>query len=304
MDTNDHLYHYTSQDGLLGILQNKKLWMTNILYLNDSSEFEYTLNIVKKEIKIIMEEIPQKPQPALSNSINKNDIGYGLSIKIDSDINFNKYTFFESIYQILDRFLLSSFATESYVFSLSKKKDDLNQWRGYCPEEGGYCIEFNNTDLSSIINSRKNYAIKQCIYDIKEINKIVKSIIDKTNRLIENNQDGLMMSKFNSEVSATLLSNIVYISSFIKHISFSDELETRIIHYGKCNVMKYRNGKSMILPYMELPITNENDDLPISKIIIGPTPNQELSKMSVQHLVEYLKYNIEVVSSDIPYRSM
>ena len=112
------------------------------------------------------------------------------------------------------------------------------------------------------------------------------------------------MSKFNSEVSATLLSNIVYISSFIKHISFSDELETRIIHYGKCNVMKYRNGKSMILPYMELPITNENDDLPISKIIIGPTPNQELSKMSVQHLVEYLKYNIEVVSSDIPYRSM
>jgi len=46
-----HLYHYTSQKGLLGILQSKKLWMTNILYLNDSSEFLYTVDLVKTELE-------------------------------------------------------------------------------------------------------------------------------------------------------------------------------------------------------------------------------------------------------------
>jgi hypothetical protein len=47
-----HLYHYTSQKGLLGILEHDNLWMTNILYLNDSSEFKHTLDLVKTELEI------------------------------------------------------------------------------------------------------------------------------------------------------------------------------------------------------------------------------------------------------------
>jgi hypothetical protein len=34
------LYHYTTLDGLLGILDKKELWATGISYLNDTSEFE------------------------------------------------------------------------------------------------------------------------------------------------------------------------------------------------------------------------------------------------------------------------
>ena len=33
MDKPEYLYHYTSREGLLGILKNDSLWMTNILYL-------------------------------------------------------------------------------------------------------------------------------------------------------------------------------------------------------------------------------------------------------------------------------
>lgn len=50
MENTKPLYHYTSQRGLLGILESKKLWMTNILYLNDSSEFIYTWELVKPEL--------------------------------------------------------------------------------------------------------------------------------------------------------------------------------------------------------------------------------------------------------------
>src|SRR6266568_442547 len=42
------LYHYTSQEGLLGILSSKTLWATRIQSLNDSTEFAYTLALLKK----------------------------------------------------------------------------------------------------------------------------------------------------------------------------------------------------------------------------------------------------------------
>ena len=36
------LYHYTTPEGLLGILKNKELWYSHIDYLNDESEIKYT----------------------------------------------------------------------------------------------------------------------------------------------------------------------------------------------------------------------------------------------------------------------
>ena len=40
------LFHYTTQAGLLGIIDSRSLWFTDIFYLNDSTEMEYTFSIV------------------------------------------------------------------------------------------------------------------------------------------------------------------------------------------------------------------------------------------------------------------
>jgi hypothetical protein len=39
----EFLYHYTSQDGLLGIISSASLWATNISYMNDATEFHRPL---------------------------------------------------------------------------------------------------------------------------------------------------------------------------------------------------------------------------------------------------------------------
>jgi adenosylmethionine-8-amino-7-oxononanoate aminotransferase len=39
------LYHYTSQAGLLGIINSKVLWASNIFYLNDTTEFAYFVDL-------------------------------------------------------------------------------------------------------------------------------------------------------------------------------------------------------------------------------------------------------------------
>jgi len=40
----DMLYHYTSSTGLIRIAESKKLWATNILYLNDSRELDHAMD--------------------------------------------------------------------------------------------------------------------------------------------------------------------------------------------------------------------------------------------------------------------
>src|SRR5260370_6861358 len=45
------LYHYTAQDGLLGIIKSRCLWTTNIFYLNDSTEFNYALELARADLK-------------------------------------------------------------------------------------------------------------------------------------------------------------------------------------------------------------------------------------------------------------
>jgi hypothetical protein len=44
------LYHYTTQDGLLGIIQSRSLWATNVSYMNDSTEFDLFLGLLKDRL--------------------------------------------------------------------------------------------------------------------------------------------------------------------------------------------------------------------------------------------------------------
>ena len=51
-----HLYHYTGAAGLIGILEHKKLWMSNAEHLNDAQEIKH-FNNVFREVNEWAEEI-------------------------------------------------------------------------------------------------------------------------------------------------------------------------------------------------------------------------------------------------------
>src|SRR5207245_2334277 len=46
----DILYHYTNQSGLLGIIENSKIWATKIRYMNDATEFELAFETVDNHL--------------------------------------------------------------------------------------------------------------------------------------------------------------------------------------------------------------------------------------------------------------
>lgn len=45
------LYHYTTSNGLLGILDSDTLWASKIHYLNDSTEFELALSLATQVLR-------------------------------------------------------------------------------------------------------------------------------------------------------------------------------------------------------------------------------------------------------------
>lgn len=38
------LFHYTTQNGLLGIIESKSLWLSDNQYMNDMTEYNHTID--------------------------------------------------------------------------------------------------------------------------------------------------------------------------------------------------------------------------------------------------------------------
>ena len=45
------LYHYTNLKGLLGIVESRVLWASDIRYMNDASELKHTVDLIRIEIR-------------------------------------------------------------------------------------------------------------------------------------------------------------------------------------------------------------------------------------------------------------
>lgn len=48
------LYHYTSIEGLLGIIEKKEIWATHIMYMNDAQEFKLFIDLVKRDLEPLL----------------------------------------------------------------------------------------------------------------------------------------------------------------------------------------------------------------------------------------------------------
>ena len=97
------LYHYTSTDGLLGILANDAVWASDFRYLNDPSEFAFARLQIVSGIRT-----------RLSRLRNPYD---------------------RSVYAaVIDRF--ERLDTTAFVSSFSENGNLLSQWRAYAPRDG------------------------------------------------------------------------------------------------------------------------------------------------------------------------
>ena len=269
----EYLYHYTSMEGLIGILSSKELWASNIHFLNDAEEFSLALKITRDSI----------------NEIKRNTVDE------------LKRKFLKSTSERLETISRVNVC----VFSLSAIGDLLSQWRAYCPSARGYSLGLSSKRLK-ILAQMQNFYLSPCVYDPKNQKDLIKDILNfKLNKLIKFNNSGKLEANWEIILNETI-THIATYAPMIKHFSFSEEKEWRLISQPKAYddpSYKCRPGKSTIIPYYKFSLTDDAGECHIGPITVGPTSIPELARNGATQLA--INTNVKwkgVGNSDIPYR--
>ncbi len=269
------LYHYTSGNGLMGILNSSELHCSHILFLNDPTEHKYFDNVLEELF------------------INSEDC---------KEIYSNLYN--ESYYGITYEF------HEYYVLSFSKNKDSLSMWN-YYSNSNGYNLGF---DIESIINrnntTNKSFFKIELVYDkTKQYNLLKKYIKSFKKELIRlrrlnidsdeyNHAEELLIRKFNDGL-------IMYRFTF-KHSGYSREEEVRILIAKPVNngeESSYRiSPNGVIVEYIKLKIDIKED---LKTITIHPL-GSDLHLAGINGFLYSIQTNdtLKVNISKVPFRNV
>ena len=325
-ELNGPLYHYTSQAGLLGIIKNKSIWATNILYLNDMAEFTHAVDLFQ-------EEAP-KFRKSAQNDLENNFLDYlcnDISRVAGTDTRGQPIVapwFFE-LYGI-------------YVCSLSTESDQLSQWRGYCPNGNGFSVGFNSDWLARLAK-QQGFKLASCEYDPKKQQALIREFLGEALQtyremsavkdlaswpacsLAEDKKScGVCLEHKDPKLCSVRKAwfKFLELAPRLKHEKFSEENEWRLIsepisHDAKLppesqeSRIRFREGKSMLVPYLEFNLSEAKIPGCIEEIWIGPTPHPVLSFMSVgQYLTAmgtlgwaFAGWDRIIKRSSIPYRA-
>jgi hypothetical protein len=295
------LYHYTDQKGLLGIVENKCLWATHSQFLNDLSEYQIVFDALR--------ELIQK--------------------KIKTDRNEKWANLFDLLIGI--RKIQGVFVSS---FSGGKEADSLTMWRGYSGATGGYSIGFDRLALelirSALFAPGENgwEDMGKCFYVDPEDPRLAESLENWIKAVLPDFVDpptNFSESDWKDPMSIVRLTPIeimrhvemeASLAALVKHIGFKEENEWRIVIVDEDGLTskrtRFRQGRSTMIPYVEVSWRDNGLPNPIRRILVGPSPNKDEAKRAVEMLLERYRIpvktedcpgGVEVVSSKIPYRN-
>ena len=275
------LYHYTTFTGLLGIVKSRALWASDIRYMNDSAEMKHTADLISTEIA----------QRIAGGHSNPNLLN-----------------------QFMD-WVSHRFTNGHMLFGASFRSNGnlLSQWRGYSSLGKGVSIGFDPTHLLKCAQSQ-SFQVGKCIYASSEQIALIKQVVDAVEILAEKRAGNAGDSKGHAaqshyEVFENIESDLLRIAAILKHPSFQEEEEWRIVSPVLTDFVTspvlFREGTSMLVPYLAFALLpKKKGPIPMEHIFLGPTPNINLSMNSLTMflLKEGIKPRNGIAYCRIPYR--
>jgi hypothetical protein len=274
------LYHYTSAEGLLGIVTEGVLRASHADYLNDAGERTYTRDLLRKCIAGIQEQCP---------------------IELHQDL------------QLMSLLTHTSDVRENiYVSCFSSRADVLSQWRGYSSRGSGFAIGLDLSDLESPPFQNGRVTLMQVVYDAEkheaEITKVLKRAIQVFSEL---------QARFEVEALATAVAlraadDLFELFASFKAPCWEEEAEWRLVairtgllefHLSELD-FRVRGGN--ILPYLKLPLVDDSATKHqlIRNVVIGPGTVPKLNSWPLRMLLTKhgLPKDLPIVQSSIPLR--
>jgi len=274
------IYHYTDLKGLIGIIQHRRLWATDVRYLNDTSESTYgdaRLSALLEEDVMARPVLPDLQESFLGNWRD-----------------FPK-------------------AKRLFVACFCADDDLLSQWRGY--GRLGYSIGFDRKALEEIgRQSQPGYILRDMLYSEAEQRAQIKKTVDDFFPLfsLSMNETATAILPSGASYLAVGLWGLIAGTDFyelvtrLKHEAFEEEREVRAIYRvesGEAQGVELRESALGPTPYAQLDISESPESTALREIRIGPTPHEDEAREGV---VELLKHpglpDVTVRNSKIPFR--
>lgn len=297
------IYHYTSPNGIFGILGSRSIRFTDCQFLNDKSEYTH----IKKPLEKALEEI-------------KNDLHIDFQTSI---LKMLKEEFESDDINVIKKETGLAFSLTKkryYIFCSSTAQDSLGMWNYYVKGGNyqGYNIGFNVRQLldcfSTIENADVDVFYGRIMYKGKEQIEFLKAILLKADEELEEKlrkaTSGEEVDNANHEAIDSVMNYIENYRLFFKDESFSNEKEYRFIiklpleytpndNSPLLTGFDVRNG--IIVPYCQLTISKESS---IESIMLSPMLESELAKQGLKRFLWSRGYNskINIVQSKVPIR--
>ena len=158
----DKLYHYTTAEGIRGIVENREFVATKSDFLNDKMEFQYAVEVMERLIE---------------RYIVNTDLRRQFSAKLKAEID--RIGIISSAHAALDEDEMSF-----YVVAFSKQNNNSLLWAEFT-DFRGYCLEF---DYEKIVEGFRHRVFLHgtVIYDEEEqMNGLLESLLSCIHSLVE-----------------------------------------------------------------------------------------------------------------------
>ncbi len=308
-----NLWHYTSVEGLTGIIRNtpnehSKLhfWFSRSDCLNDPSEGTHILSMFTNVCSNLLRD--KRISDDFFNSI------------IQIDIPNDQFIYFpippdKDHYHVS---MLECVPCDAYICSFSLKEDSLDMWRYYSKGKGGYGLklysrlfdeykEYEHSDykeeaLFSLIRSYK------VIYDNQAKEELLSNLVMDTFSAFMNSPDAIHHKK--SQSQHFIRSTLKELQFIFKHECYSSEQEYRYVFYLPQNkppnlknelpIVKYRVSGAVLVPYIDLEI--DNGDSYLSEIIISPFIESNTTIKTTNDYLTHCGFKCKARKSILPVR--
>lgn len=275
-DTPSKLFHYTSLNGLRGIIDSRSIWLTRAAFLNDRTELKHAIEIFQEEAEYA----------ASGNHYDDDAVG---------------------IIRLAARQLISFENTNICLASFCEDGDLLSQWRGYGNQGNGVAIGFNGSILAKA-NDNGWAKLVKCIYKPEVKKLIIRDLITALHDSYCKARIDLQeeyLSNLKRNVVGFFNTVFLQIAPALKDEGFQEEQEWRIVTLPRSILdpnFKANLSNERVMQYYDYHLNREPSEF-ISSLTVGPNSLQSLMPDAIQSYARMRGTAIgNIVFSRIPYR--
>ncbi len=278
------LAHYTTFEGMKGILSERRIWATESRYLNDASERSFAADQLEKLFQTQENLYPGTIVPTMIAEAREY-----LKSRFDQNAHF--------------------------VACFCEGSDLLSMWSPYAAAGGGYALEFDGPRIAQLARLPSAFFFKVLYGAPLPGHPLVDAFARSCKNMAENTKIDPKMAA----VAPMLVSPLELCFIRLKDEAFEHEKEWRAVAIvpldpfaSPYTEMEFRSSSAAPRPFIRLSLPPEIGaeskkvpPLPLLRVVVGPTLRHADTIRSVRWLLRKYGYpdTVDVVMSRVPYRA-